>query len=91
MKCFDELNTTCHCSLSIVCWKVWGQSENYPASCDGSIVLLVENDCGARLIVWRKALTATAAIRRMLRAREKGCGLPDCSHTRFVDAHHIKQ
>ncbi len=58
--------------------------------CDGSIVPLVENDSGEPLNVGRKVRTVTTAIRRALWARDKGCGFPGCSHTRFVDAHHIR-
>ena len=58
--------------------------------CDGSIVQLVESDQGEPLNVGRKMRTITTAIRRALWARDKGCGFPGCSHTRFVDAHHIQ-
>ena len=58
--------------------------------CDGSIVPMVENDQGEPLNVRRKVRTITTAIRRALWARDKGCGFPGCSHTRFVDAHHIQ-
>ena len=58
--------------------------------CDGSVVAMVENDKGEPLNVGRKVRTTTTAIRRALWARDKGCGFPGCSHTRFVDAHHIQ-
>lgn len=58
--------------------------------CDGSIVPIIENAQGEPLNVGRKVRTVTTAIRRALWARDKGCGFPGCSHTRFVDAHHIK-
>ena len=58
--------------------------------CDGSIVPIVENAKGEPINVGRKVRTVTTAMRRALWARDKGCGFPGCSHSRFVDAHHIK-
>lgn len=58
--------------------------------CDGSVVLIVENAEGEPLSVGRKVRTVTTAVRRALWARDKGCAFPGCSHTRYVDAHHIK-
>lgn len=58
--------------------------------CDGSIVPIVENAKGEPLSVGRKVRTVTTAVRRALWARDKGCAFPGCSHTRYVDAHHIK-
>jgi len=58
--------------------------------CDGSVVPVVENASGEPLNVGRKSRTVTTPIRRALWARDKGCGYPGCTHTRFVDAHHIK-
>ena len=58
--------------------------------CDGSLVAMVENDKGEPLNVGRKVRTLTTAIRRALWARDEGCNFPGCSHTRFVDAHHIR-
>ncbi len=58
--------------------------------CDGSIVPLIESESGEPLNVGRKVRTVPTAIRRALWARDKGCGFPGCTHTRFVDAHHIK-
>ena len=58
--------------------------------CDGSITTIIENSKGEPLNVGRKMRVVTTAIRRALWARDKGCAFPGCSHTRFVDAHHIK-
>ena len=58
--------------------------------CDGSVVPLIENNKGEPLNVGRKVRTVSTAIRRALWARDKGCGFPGCSNTRFVDAHHIR-
>ena len=30
------------------------------------------------------------ALRRALRARDRGCRFPGCTHTRFVDGHHVR-
>ena len=58
--------------------------------CDGSLVPIVENEQGELLNVGRKQRVVTTAIRRALWARDRGCTFPGCSHTRFVDAHHIE-
>ena len=58
--------------------------------CDGDAVVIVENEEGEPLGVGRKTRTVPTAIKRALRARDKGCLFPGCHHTRFVDAHHIK-
>lgn len=58
--------------------------------CDGSIIPIVENAKGEPLNVGRKVRTITTAINRALWSRDRGCAFPGCSHTRFVDAHHIK-
>ena len=38
----------------------------------------------------RKTRTIPPALRRALRARDRGCRFPGCTHTRFVDAHHVE-
>ncbi len=58
--------------------------------CDGDAVVIVENEDGEPLSVGRKTRTVPTAIKRALRARDKGCSFPGCHHKRFVDAHHIK-
>jgi hypothetical protein len=58
--------------------------------CDGDAVVIVENEKGEPLSVGRKSRTVPTAIKRALRARDKGCVFPGCHHTRFVDAHHIQ-
>jgi hypothetical protein len=42
------------------------------------------------LLVGRKTRAVPPAIRRALRLRDRGCRFPGCTHTRFVDAHHIR-
>lgn len=58
--------------------------------CDGSLVPIIENDEGVPLNVGRRRRVVSTSIRRALWARDRGCVFPGCSHTRFVDAHHIR-
>ena len=58
--------------------------------CDGDAVVIVEDNQGEPLSVGRKTRTVPTAIKRALRARDKGCRFPGCHHKRFVDAHHIR-
>ncbi len=58
--------------------------------CDGDAVVIVEDEEGEPLSVGRKTRTVPTAIKRALRARDKGCKFPGCHHRRFVDAHHIQ-
>ena len=59
-------------------------------SCDGSVVAMVDGANGEPLNVGRKQRTVPAALKRALWARDAGCSFPGCTHTRFVDAHHIR-
>jgi len=59
-------------------------------SCDSSVVALIENDDGEPLNVGRKTRTISAPLRRVLKARDKGCRFPGCSNTRYIDAHHVE-
>jgi hypothetical protein len=59
-------------------------------ACDSSVIPLIENDQGEPLNVGRTTRTISPALRRLLNARDKGCRFPGCTHTRFVDAHHIE-
>ena len=58
-------------------------------ACDASIVTLVEDKDGQPLDVGRKTRSIPPAIRRALRARDQGCRFPGCTHTRYLDGHHI--
>jgi hypothetical protein len=58
-------------------------------ACDSSVVMLLENENGEPLNVGRRTRSIPPAIRRALNARDKGCRFPGCTHTRYVDAHHI--
>ena len=59
-------------------------------SCDGSVVHIADGADGAPLTVGRRQRTVSPAIRRALWARDGGCAFPGCTHTRFVDAHHVR-
>ena len=59
-------------------------------SCDASMVRVVEDEDGAPLDVGRKSRTIPPSIRRALKARDAGCRFPGCTHTRFLDGHHIR-
>ncbi len=58
--------------------------------CDGDAVVIVEDEHGEPLSIGRKTRTVPTAIKRALRARDKGCSFPDCKNKRFIDAHHIR-
>jgi hypothetical protein len=59
-------------------------------ACDASLVVLVENEQGEPLNVGRKTRSIPPALRRALRSRDQGCRFPGCTHTRFVDGHHVQ-
>jgi len=59
-------------------------------ACDASLVVLIENEQGEPLNVGRKTRTIPPALRRALRSRDQGCRFPGCTHTRFVDGHHVQ-
>ena len=59
-------------------------------SCDASLVTHQCGSDGEPLNVGRKTRTIPPALRRALEKRDKGCRFPGCTHTRFVDAHHIQ-
>ena len=59
-------------------------------ACDASVVALIENDDGEPLNVGRKTRTISAPLRRVLKARDKGCRFPGCANTRYIDAHHVE-
>jgi Domain of unknown function (DUF222) len=58
-------------------------------SCDASVVELIEDEDGEPLDVGRKTRKISAPLRRLLKARDKGCCFPGCANARYVDAHHI--
>jgi hypothetical protein len=58
--------------------------------CDASLVAIVEDAEGRILDVGRKTRSIPPSIARALRSRDRGCRYPGCTHTRFVDGHHIE-
>ncbi len=58
--------------------------------CDSSIVSIKEDENGEPLTIGRRSRSIPPAMRRALRVRDGGCRFPGCTHTRFVDGHHIK-
>jgi len=59
-------------------------------ACDGSITVLIEDHAGEPLSIGRKTRAIPPAMRRALRARDKGCRFPGCTNTQFIDGRHIK-
>jgi hypothetical protein len=58
-------------------------------ACDAGLVP-VGHDGEEILSVGRKTRAIPPAIRRALRLRDRGCRFPGCTHTRHVDAHHVR-
>jgi hypothetical protein len=58
-------------------------------ACDASVVTVIEDDAGEPLDVGRRTRSIPSALRRALNARDRGCRFPGCTHTRYVDGHHI--
>jgi hypothetical protein len=59
-------------------------------SCDASLVPLIEDADGKALYLGRKTRIIPTALRRALRARDRGCRFPGCSRRHYLDAHHIR-
>jgi hypothetical protein len=58
-------------------------------ACDASLVAFGERN-GESVRVGRKTRVIPPALRRALRARDRGCRFPGCENRRFVDAHHVR-
>jgi hypothetical protein len=58
-------------------------------SCEAGLVPVI-HDGEEILSVGRKTRAVPPAIRRALRLRDRGCRFPGCTHTRHVDAHHVR-
>jgi len=58
-------------------------------ACEAGLVP-VGRDGEEILSVGRKTRAIPPAIRRALRLRDRGCRFPGCTHTRHVDAHHVR-
>lgn len=58
--------------------------------CDASINRMVEDEHGEPLSIGRKSRVIPPAMRRALKARDKQCRFPGCTHRHYVDGHHIR-
>ena len=59
-------------------------------SCDASIIRILDDEKGEPLSIGRKSRLIPPAIRRALKARDRGCRFPGCTHRYFIDGHHIR-
>ena len=57
-------------------------------SCDGTITPLWESE-GRPISVGRDQRIVPARTRRLIEDRDRGCRIPGCSATRFVEIHHL--
>ncbi len=58
--------------------------------CDAGVVVAHVDALGVPLSVGRKTRTIPAAIKRALMLRDRTCRFPGCTHSRYVDGHHIE-
>ncbi len=58
--------------------------------CDTSVSRLIEDGKGEPLSIGRKTRAIPAPMRRALRARDKNCRFPGCTHRYSIDGHHIR-
>jgi len=59
-------------------------------SCDDTLIPIGRDRADQPLNIGRKRRTVPTALKRALWSRDRQCRFPGCSHTRFVDAHHIQ-
>ena len=58
-------------------------------ACDASVVQMLDDADGEPLNVGRRTRSISPALRRALKARDKGCRFPGCTRKRFVEAPRI--
>jgi len=58
--------------------------------CDSSVSRIIEDEKGEPLSIGRKSRVIPPPMRRALKARDKNCRFPGCTHQHFIDGHHIK-
>jgi hypothetical protein len=58
--------------------------------CDGSVVVVTEDERGAPLDVGRKQRIVSTPIKRALWSRDRGCTFPGCPNRHYIDAHHVR-
>ena len=60
-------------------------------ACDSAVVEVVEDAEGRALRTSRRTRSVPAGMRRALEVRDQQrCAFPGCTHTRFLDAHHVE-
>jgi len=58
--------------------------------CDSSVSKIIEDETGEPLSIGRKSRVIPPPMRRALKARDRICRFPGCTHQYFIDGHHIK-
>jgi uncharacterized protein DUF222/HNH endonuclease len=58
--------------------------------CDSSVSRILEDEEGEPLSIGRKSRVIPPAMRRALKARDKICRFPGCTHQYCIDGHHIQ-
>jgi hypothetical protein len=58
--------------------------------CDTSVSRIVADEDGEPLSIGRKSRVIPPAMRRALKARDRQCRFPGCTHRHFIDGHHIR-
>ncbi len=58
--------------------------------CDAGVVVAHVDALGQPLSIGRKTRTISAPIKRALLLRDRTCRFPGCTHSRYVDGHHIE-
>jgi hypothetical protein len=59
-------------------------------SCDAGVVDIREDEHGVPLSVGRKRRTIAGSIERALLKRDTACVFPGCTHSMFLEGHHIR-
>jgi hypothetical protein len=59
-------------------------------ACGSVLIGMIDDESGEPLSVGRKTRAIPPAIERALRARDRGCRFPGCTHRRFTEGHHIR-
>lgn len=57
--------------------------------CDASLVEITDDEHGNPLDVGRKQRVVPTHLRRALLARDAHCRFPGCTHSKWLDAHHV--
>lgn len=58
-------------------------------TCDASVTEVTKDTAGNPLELGRKKRVVSPPLKRALLARDKHCSYPGCTHTRWLDAHHV--